>query len=93
MLDVTSSVSIARFEPWTEREGGGQMRSGKRVATQTSLVAAARWSRSLSPRESSRVTLESHRCVDGSRLCSDGPPDDLRRPPVPWTVCGELVDD
>jgi hypothetical protein len=32
MLDVTSSISIARFEPWTEREGGGQMRSGKRVA-------------------------------------------------------------
>jgi hypothetical protein len=37
MPDVTSSVSIARFEPWTGREGGGQMRSGKRVAKRALL--------------------------------------------------------
>ena len=64
MLDVTSSISIARFEPWTEREGGGQMRSGKRVAKRALLQR--RYGREGRHDNSSLVQLESHRCARGT---------------------------
>src|SRR2546427_12816747 len=94
MPDVTSSISIARFEPWTEREGGGQMRSGKRESPNEpccSGAMVAKWS----PRQfiACPIGVASMCPWDVSRLCSDGPPDDMRRPRVSWTVCGELVDD